>query len=169
MLRIWCYQSHRWRPVWGISAIWYEPSASCSQFMSDGKVTTSQLPPPIGHCSVSVYNDVIKWKHFPRYWPFVRGIHRSPVVSLHKDQWRGTLMFYLICVWTNGWGNNWDVGDLRHHRAHYDVSVMSFVSRQKHGNGYRQIYPNKVVNKHNTTWLIHRWRAQKIGRTNNIV
>ena len=22
-------------------------------------------------------DDVIKWKHFPRYWPFVRGIHRS--------------------------------------------------------------------------------------------
>ena len=25
------------------------------------------------------FDDVIKWKHFPRYWPFVRGIHRSPV------------------------------------------------------------------------------------------
>ena len=24
-----------------------------------------------------VHDDVIKWKHFPRYWPFVRGIHRS--------------------------------------------------------------------------------------------
>ena len=34
-------------------------------------------------------DDVIKWKHFPRNWPFVRGIHRSPVNSLHKDQWRG--------------------------------------------------------------------------------
>ena len=30
------------------------------------------------------HDDVIKWKHFPRYWPFVRGIHRSPVNSLHK-------------------------------------------------------------------------------------
>ena len=27
------------------------------------------------------HDDVIKWKHFPRYWPFVRGIHRSPVNS----------------------------------------------------------------------------------------
>ena len=25
------------------------------------------------------HDDVIKWKYFPRYWPFVRGIHRSPV------------------------------------------------------------------------------------------
>ena len=24
-------------------------------------------------------DDVVKWKHFPCYWPFVRGIHRSPV------------------------------------------------------------------------------------------
>ena len=23
------------------------------------------------------HDDVIKWKHFPRYWPFARGIHRS--------------------------------------------------------------------------------------------
>ena len=27
----------------------------------------------------AVHDDVIEWKHFPRYWPFVRGIHRSPV------------------------------------------------------------------------------------------
>ena len=44
------------------------------------------------------HDDVIKWKHFPRYWPFVRGSHRSPVNSLHKGQWRGALMFSLICV-----------------------------------------------------------------------
>ena len=47
------------------------------------------------------HDDVIKWKHFPRYWPFVRRIHRSPVNSPHKSQWRGTLMFSLICVWIN--------------------------------------------------------------------
>ena len=47
----------------------------------------------------SVYHDdVIKWKHFPRYWPFVRGIHRLPVNSPHKSQWRGALMFSLICA-----------------------------------------------------------------------
>ena len=42
------------------------------------------------------HDDVIKWKHFPRYWPFVRGIPRSPVNSPHKGQWRGALMFSLI-------------------------------------------------------------------------
>ena len=39
------------------------------------------------------HDNVIKWKYFPRYWPFVRGIHRYPVNSPHKGQWRGTLMF----------------------------------------------------------------------------
>ena len=29
-------------------------------------------------------NDVIKWKHFPGYWAFVWGIHRSPVNSHTK-------------------------------------------------------------------------------------
>ena len=32
------------------------------------------------------HDDVIKWKHFPRYWSFVRGIHRSTVNSPHKGQ-----------------------------------------------------------------------------------
>ena len=27
------------------------------------------------------HDDVIKWKNFPRYWPLVREIHRSPVNS----------------------------------------------------------------------------------------
>ena len=66
-------------------------------------------------------DDVIKWKHFPRYWPFVRGIHRSPGSSPHKGQWRGALMFSLTCVRINGWINNREAGDLRRHRAHYDV------------------------------------------------
>ena len=71
---------------------------------------------------------VTLWRHemekFPRYWPFVRGIHRSPVNSPHKGQWRGPLMFSLICVWINGWINNRKAGDLRRHPVHYDVIVM---------------------------------------------
>ena len=78
-------------------------------------------------CSCCFYDDVIKWKHFPRNWPFVRGIHRSPVNSLHKDQWREALMFYLICARINGWVNNREAGDLRRYRAHYDVIVMLFT------------------------------------------
>ena len=41
-----------------------------------------------------VNGDFIKWKHFPRYWPFERGIHRSLVNSPHKGQWRGALIFF---------------------------------------------------------------------------
>ena len=70
------------------------------------------------------HDDVIKWKHFPRYWPFVRGIHRSPVNSPHKGQWRGALMFSLICARINGWVNNGETSGLRRHRAHYDVILM---------------------------------------------
>ena len=34
------------------------------------------------HTSVEFHDDVIKWKYFLHYWPFVKGIDRSPVVSL---------------------------------------------------------------------------------------
>ena len=61
----------------------------------------------------SLHDDVIKWKHFPRYWPFVWGIHRSPVNSPHKGKWRGALMLPLICTRINGWVNNGEAGDLR--------------------------------------------------------
>ena len=72
--------------------------------------------------------DVIKWKQSPRYWPFVRGINRSPVNSPHKGEWRGAWIFSLICVWINGWIHNHDAGDLIRHRAHYDVTVMKIHS-----------------------------------------
>ena len=64
------------------------------------------------------HDDVIKWKNFPCYWPFVRGIHRS--------QWRGALVFSLIYAWINNWVNNREAGDLRRHRDHYDVNVMYY-------------------------------------------
>ena len=67
------------------------------------------------------HDDVIKWKHFPRYWPFV-----SPVNSPHKGQWRGALMFCLIRAWINSWVNNCEAGDLRRYLAHCDVIVMRF-------------------------------------------
>ena len=63
------------------------------------------------------HDDVIKWKHFPRYWPSLRG---------HKGQWRGALMFSLLCAGTNGSVNNGNAGDLRRHRTDYNGTVMAF-------------------------------------------
>ena len=60
------------------------------------------------------HDDVIRWNHFPCYGPFVRVMHRSPVDSPHKGQWRRALMFSLICAWTNGWANDWFDTPSRH-------------------------------------------------------
>ena len=88
-------------------------------------------------------DDVIKWKTFPRYWPWVRGFHRSPGDSPHKGQWRGTLTFSLISAWINGWANNRDTGDLRRHRTHFDVTVTHSWSRCcQGGNSY---YKFKII------------------------
>ena len=81
------------------------------------------------YCWDALHDDVIKWKHFPRNWPFAPEIHRSPVNSPHKSQWHGALMFSLICVWINDWANNREAGDLRSHRGHYDVIVMPMPER----------------------------------------
>ena len=81
----------------------------------------------------SVYDmkDVIIWKHFPRYWPIVWGIHRSPVNSPHKGQWGGALMFSLIYACINVWANHRKAGDMRRHRIHYDVTVMTWNLQKK--------------------------------------
>ena len=72
----------------------------------------------------SFHDDVIKWKYFPRNWPFVRWIPRSAVNSPHKGQWRGALMFFFICARINGWVNNCEAGDLRRLRPHYNITVI---------------------------------------------
>ena len=73
------------------------------------------------------HDDVIKWKKIPRYWSFVRGIHRSPVNSPHKGQCRGALMFSLIYARINGWVTNREAGDLGCDRTYHDVTVMSIA------------------------------------------
>ena len=97
--------------------IWMWISAMKIPFECDGMYNDGK--------QCSQLDDVIKWKHFPRHWLFVQGIHRSLVNSPHKGQWRGALMFSLICAIINGWVNNREDGDLRCHRAHCDVTVMS--------------------------------------------
>ena len=49
-----------------------------------------------------------------------------PVNSPHKGQWRGALMFTLICARIKGWVNTREAGDLSRHRAHCDIIVMDW-------------------------------------------
>ena len=70
-----------------------------------------------------MHDDVIKWKHFPRYWPFVRGIHRQRPVTRSFD-----VFFDLRRI--NGWVNKCKAGDLRRIRLHYDVTVMNAMTRK---------------------------------------
>ena len=95
----------------GVLSCWF---MSCHHDMRSTKLVDLTLE----------HEDIIKGKHFPRYWPFVWGIHQSPVNSPHKGQWRGALMFSLIWAWINGSVDNRDAGDLRCHHAHDDVTVM---------------------------------------------
>ena len=56
---------------------------------------------------LTVHDDVIKWKHFPRYWPLTRSFD----------------VFFDL-----RWVNNREAGDLRRYRPHYDVTVMRIGS-----------------------------------------
>ena len=63
-------------------------------------------------------------KTFPVLLALCDGNPPPQVDSPHKGQWRGALMLSSICAWTNGWANNRAAGDLRCHRAHYNITVM---------------------------------------------
>ena len=68
------------------------------------------------------------WRHqietFSALLAICAGNSPTPVNSPHKGQWRGALMFSLICVWINVWVNNREAGDLRRYRVNYGVIVM---------------------------------------------
>ena len=85
-------------------AFWYITMPIYNQFPVHPVHTISPMKMHVG--LVLLHDDVIKWKHFPRYWPFLREIHRSPVNSSHKGQCRGALMFSLLCAWMSAWANN---------------------------------------------------------------
>ena len=93
--------SAKWRPFClglNVLIIYFYLLQSVDKYVNETSFTMKYTL-KIGGTS---HDDVIKWEHFPRYWPFVRVIHRSPVNSPHKGQWRGALMFSLICARTPG-------------------------------------------------------------------
>ena len=116
--------SARFLPSWGrlwhvyrdgfISSVWLSYQ---DENFNNSRNQQNRMDGLNGLAHSLVHYDVIKWKHFPRHWAFVWGIHRSPVNSPHKGQWRGVLMFSLMCAWINSWVNNREAGDLRRHRA----------------------------------------------------
>ena len=125
----------------------------------------------------SWHNDVIKWKRFLRYWPFVQGIHRWPVNSLHKGQWRGALMFSLICTWIYGWVNNGEAGDLRHHHAHCDGIVMGCREKQplswqidfgKHANIFTFIITSQLWGG-SGSWNHSSWKVRVVYPTQSLL
>ena len=104
---------------------------SCQdQVTNQDEVINTTFDPNMNPALLWFY-DVIEWKHFSRYLPFVWGIQRSPVNPITKAMTRKFDVF-LICAWTNSRGNTGDTGDLRRLRAHYDVMVMSLALRLSH-------------------------------------
>ena len=76
----------------------------------------------------TVYSGAVQRKYLSSpSLAFVRGIHRWPVNSPHKGQWRGALMFSLICARINGCVDNGEAGDFIRHRAHYPFPDLSIA------------------------------------------
>ena len=107
----------------GYSCCFMEMSDHLRFYLSQICICLSINPEP-SYYSVFFLFQISMMTSSPCYWPFVQGIHRSPVNSPHKGQWRGALMFSLICARINGWVNSGEAGGLRHQRAHYDLVVM---------------------------------------------
>ena len=96
----------------------------------------------------------------------------SPVNSPHKGQWRGALMFSLICFRINDWANNREAGDLRRNRAHYDVIVM-LTNIQRNSGDCLELYlsgkqchrPNSLLGrpKKSTGSTASKWNGDEYG------
>ena len=104
--------------LWACAHLW------CHTYSSDFRVSDDAL-----QCCCLPLRTFPWWRHQMETFSVLLAIcaGESPGNSSHKGQWlwRGALMFSLICAWINGWVNNREAGDLRRHRAHYDVTVIS--------------------------------------------
>ena len=129
---------------------------------------------------IYIHDDVIKWKHFPRYWPFVQGIHRSTVNSPHKASDAELWCFLLWSTPGLTVGvNNREAGDLRRRRTHNYVTVMcitkTFILTSVHDSDLSHIWlvskpgiflfqysdtPDGKVRKANTGPI---WSQQDLG------
>ena len=77
--------------------------------------------------TLSSHDDVIKWKHFPRYWSFVRESIGDPSVTGRFPSQRPVTRSIDVSFDLRlkiSWANNRDAGDLRRQCPHYDVAVM---------------------------------------------
>ena len=69
--------------------------------------------------------------------------------------------FLWSAPWINGWVNNGEAGDLRRHRAHYDVIVMVIMSTiSMHFNGACEVNPTTP----NRMTLSHKYKYSLLMR-----
>ena len=121
---------------------------SCIGFISSAAIMTTECVVWY-HDNVSGITELVSpwWRHQMETFSALLalwGIHWSPVNFPHKGQWCRALMYSLICAWINSWVNNGKAGDLRHHCAHYDITVMSTQSVK---------YNHHLANQYLATWF----------------
>ena len=130
----WQASLNNWKKPWYIQQFPYMTAENNSYFMikiflmnvlCNWVQKLQKLYTYIERDSILVYHDdVIKWKHFPRNWPFVRRIHRSRWIPHTKASDAELWCFLWSAVCMSDWVNNREADDLRRHRGHYYVNVM---------------------------------------------
>ena len=149
--RSYCYRSlwlcsmyHEMKHTCGLMLLWFREDISpfcgdwwrllprtdivrintCQTTTNHKKHTHPHTHTPTHNTKLMLHDDVIKWKHFLRCWPLWGESIGHRLIPLVKASDAELWCFFLIGAWTNAWANNPDVGDLRRHRAHYDVTLM---------------------------------------------
>ena len=113
--------------------LWNVITYPCPRYLSDWKILNLNI-------ASLRHDDVNKWYIFRITGPLFGEFTGDRWIPLTKVQWRGALMFSLICARANGCANNRDTGDLKCHRGHYDVTVIKpwiqiFSDSQHHNFG----------------------------------
>ena len=80
-IHIFCLDGNMWA-IFKISTLWR-------------LLTTKSCANLDKHEACQLHDDVIKWKHYPRYWPFVQGNHRSRV---QRPVTRSFDVFFDLCL-----------------------------------------------------------------------
>ena len=108
----------------------------------------------------------LEMKTVPHYWPFLKGIHRSPVESLHNRPLMRTLIFLAASL--SCWADSRVAGGLRHNDACmtllYDMGLSQYVStclQWGHITGYIKCYISHTLYMKSSLQLVQSLRSHR--------
>ena len=129
---------------------WFISTRASATILNKTRLRLRAIPVDNGFNTLA-HDDFIKWKHFTRYWPFVRESCSHRWILLTKASDAELWYFCYLCL--DGWANNRGASDL----------TLLYCSR-KNGSNSLIAFSNRLTTKHDMERLLALLPCVRISR-----